>query len=155
MKQILLLMTILSHSLFAIPNESKVCKSCHTTIYNEYYESSHRKASVFNNPIHKAYWDKHPKDEKGYTCAKCHTPSDKQALNSGKLEKNAIQEDEPISCVYCHTIKSVDEGEMSNTNISTDKHKEFFTAQSDKKGTQKAQYKLLQRKCMYGLSFTY
>jgi len=140
MKYILFLLTISSLSLSAISNESKVCKSCHTTIYNEYYESSHRKSSIFNNPIHKAYWDKHPKDEKGYTCAKCHTPSDTVALQTGKLEKNAIQLDEPISCVYCHTIKSVDSGEMSNSNITTGKHKEFFTAQNDKKGTKKAQY---------------
>ena len=140
MKQILLFMTVLSLSLFAIENESQICKICHPTIYYEYYKSSHRRASIFNNPIHKAYWEKFPKDEKGYTCAKCHTPSDKKILLSGTVEKNLIQEDEPISCVFCHTIKSVNKGKMSNTNISTGKHKEFFSAESEKKDTAIAQY---------------
>ena len=128
-------------ALFAFSNESKICKSCHPTIYNEYYDSAHRKASIYNNPIHKAYWEKHPKDEKGYTCAKCHTPSDEKAVKTGILTDNEIQREEPISCVFCHTIKSVDEGEMSNTNISTGEHKLFYTAQKEKKGAAQAQYK--------------
>lgn len=128
---------LLANSLQA--NESKVCQKCHPIIYSEYYESSHRNASVYNNPVHKAMWDKHPKDEKGYTCAKCHTPSDTTALKSGELAKNDIQTQEPISCIYCHTIKSVEEGDNSNTNISTDKKREFFTAESGIKG--KAEYK--------------
>jgi hypothetical protein len=141
MKNIVLLWTSLLISLFAIPNESKICKSCHPTIYNEYYESSHRKASTVNNPIHKAYWEKFPKSKKGYTCAKCHSPSDTLAVQSGKLTENSIQRDEPISCVFCHTIKSVDSGEMENKNISTGAHKEFYTAQIEKKGEDKAAYK--------------
>jgi len=141
MHKISLLLLTLTATLFAFSNESKICKSCHPTIYNEYYESAHRKASVYNNPIHKAYWDKHPKNEKGYSCAKCHTPSDDKVLKTGKLTDNEIQREEPISCVLCHTIKSVDEGEMSNTNISTGEHKLFFTAQKEKKGSAQAQYK--------------
>ena len=141
MIQILLLLITFSLSLLALPNESKICKSCHPLIYNEYYESSHRKSSIFNNPIHKAYWEKSPKDKKGYTCAKCHTPSDTSALLSGKLKENNIQHDEPISCVFCHTIENIDSGEISNTNISTGKHKEFFTAQNEKKGTTTSSYK--------------
>lgn len=123
----------------ASANESKVCQKCHPIIFSEYYESSHRNASVYNNPIHQAMWDAHPKDEKGYTCAKCHSPTDKEALTSGKLSKNEIQLQEPISCVYCHTIKDVQEGENSNTNILLEKQKEFYTAQEGKKG--KAEYK--------------
>ncbi len=119
-------------------NESKVCQKCHPIIYEEYYESSHRNASIYNNPIHKAMWDKHPKDEKGYTCAKCHSPSDIEALKSGKLAKNETQVQEPISCIYCHSIKDVEEGDSSNTNITTGKIKEFYTAEKGKKG--KAEY---------------
>lgn len=119
-------------------NESKVCQKCHPIIYEEYYESSHRNASVYNNPIHKAMWDNHPKDEKGYTCAKCHSPSDIEALKSGKLAKNETQIQEPISCIYCHSIKDVEEGESSNTNVITGKTKEFYTAEKGKKG--KAEY---------------
>lgn len=123
----------------ASANESKVCQKCHPIIFSEYYESSHRNASVYNNPIHKAMWDAHPKDEKGYTCAKCHSPTDKEALTSGKLSKSETQLEEPISCVYCHTIKDVKEGDSSNTNVLLDKQKEFYTAQEGKKG--KAEYK--------------
>ena len=137
----LLLLLLSATSLLALSNESKVCQKCHPIIYDEYYDSSHRKASVYNNPIHKAYWDKHPKEEKGYTCAKCHTPTDTVSVETGKLTQNTIQVEEPISCVYCHTIKDVDQGEMSNTNISTGKHKEFYTAEISKKGSKKASFK--------------
>jgi len=121
-------------------NESKVCKKCHPIIYGEYYKSSHRKASTQNNPIHKALWDKHPKGSEGYSCAKCHSPSDKELLRTGILKENKIQKEEPISCVYCHTIQDVEEGENSNTNILTDKKREFYTAEANKKGSQKAEY---------------
>ena len=139
MRNIFLLIStiLLVNSLQA--NESKVCQKCHPIIYSEYYESSHRKASIYNNPIHKAMWDKHPKDEKGYSCAKCHSPSDLESLQSGKLAKNKIQIEEPISCVYCHTIKNVEEGDNSNTNISSTKKREYYTAEKGKKG--KAEYK--------------
>ncbi len=140
MTRFLLLILTLTLSLFAISNESKICQKCHPTIYNEYYASSHRKASVLNNPIHKAYWEKHPKDEKGYTCAKCHSPSDKQVMKTGILKNNDIQKHEPISCVYCHTIKEVDQGKMSNTNISSGKVKEFYTADKSKKGSKTAHF---------------
>ena len=140
MKKILFILLTLYLSLFALSNESKVCQKCHPIIYEEYYDSSHRKASIYNNPIHKAYWNKHPKDEKGYTCAKCHTPTDKIAVETGKLTHNTIQVEEPISCVYCHTIKDVDQGEMSNTNISSGKKREFFTAETSKKGTKTAAF---------------
>ncbi|RLA69595.1 MAG: hypothetical protein DRG09_05405 [Epsilonproteobacteria bacterium] len=142
MKQIFILFTILSLSLFAIANESKICQQCHPIIYNEYYKSSHRKASVVNNSIHKAYWEKHPKDDKSYTCAKCHSPSDKKLMQTGILEDNDIQKDEPISCVYCHTIKNVDSGKMSNTNIITDKNKEFFSAETSKKNLNTAKFEI-------------
>ena len=140
MYKIFLPLLTLTISLFALANESKVCQKCHPIIYDEYYDSSHRKASVYNNPVHKAYWDKHPKDEKGYTCAKCHTPTDKEAVETGILEENTIQIEEPISCVYCHTIKDVDKGQMSNTNVSTGETKEFYTAEKSKKGSKKAAF---------------
>ena len=138
MRYIFLLISavLLSNSLQA--NESKVCQKCHPIIYAEYYESSHRKASIYNNPIHNAMWNKHPKDEKGYTCAKCHSPSDLESLQTGKFTKNEVQVEEPISCTYCHTIKTVEEGDSSNTNINSGKKREYFTAEKGKKG--KAEY---------------
>lgn len=127
------LISLLAIVLFA--NESKVCQKCHPIIFEEYYQSSHRNASVYNNPIHAAMWDAHPKDEKGYaSCAKCHSPSDEKSLKQGILTRNETQVQEPISCVYCHNIKEVQEGEGSNTNILSDKHREFYTAEKGKKG---------------------
>lgn len=120
-------------------NESKVCKQCHPVIYDEYYKSSHRNSSVFNNPIHNAMWQAHPKVQEGYTCAKCHSPSDKEALQKGILTSNETQIHEPISCVYCHSIKDVQEGDGSNANVIHNKAREFFTAQEGKEG--KATYK--------------
>lgn len=140
MKKLLILITalLLSNLLFA--NESKVCQKCHPIIYKEYYESSHRNASTFNNPIHKAMWDQHPKNEKGYTCAKCHTPSDLKSVQTGELAKNDTQTEEAISCVFCHTISDVQEGENHNTNSVTGKKREFYTAEKSLKGKAKAEY---------------
>jgi len=132
-----ILTLLLASTLFS--NESKVCQKCHPIIYSEYYESSHKNASVYNNPIHKAMWDKHPKSEKGYTCAKCHSPSDLKSVQTGELTKNSTQTEEAISCVYCHTIKDIEEGDSSNTNISTNKQREFYTLEKGQKG--KAEYK--------------
>lgn len=44
--------------------KSETCKSCHPTIYSEFYGSSHRKSSIYEDPIHKAVWDIHPLKEK-------------------------------------------------------------------------------------------
>jgi len=133
MKIIYLLLTLFFTNIL-LANESKICQKCHPLIYKEFTQSSHKNASVYNNPIHKAMWDKHPKNEKGYTCAKCHTPSDMKVLKTGKLVKNSIQTDEAISCIYCHTIKMVKEGDKSNTNIMSNKHREFYTLEKGKKG---------------------
>ncbi|WP_321779530.1 multiheme c-type cytochrome [Sulfurimonas sp.] len=140
MKKVIYITLLLLISSFSYANESKVCQKCHPIIYDEYYKSSHRKASTVNNPIHKALWDKHPKDADGYSCAKCHSPSDKELMATGILKENKIQKEEPISCVYCHTITDVKEGTNSNTNLITNKKREFYTAQADKKGSKKAEY---------------
>jgi len=85
-------------------------------------------------------WEKHPKGAEGYSCAKCHSPSDKELMKTGILKENKIQREEPISCVYCHTIKDVEEGSASNTNIIIDKKREFYTAEDSRKGSDKAEY---------------
>jgi len=139
MKYFYLILLSFLFSSTLIANESKVCQKCHPIIYGEYAKSSHKNASIYNNPIHKAMWDKHPQNEKGYTCAKCHTPSDIKALENAKITKNSVQTDEAISCIYCHTIKMIEEGDESNTNILSSKHREFYTAEKGKKG--KAEFK--------------
>lgn len=127
---------------------SNTCKACHPTIYGEFYNSSHRKASIFEDPIHKAVWDLHPNKEKeSYTCAKCHTPSDTkliQKLQENKKaipEKNSIQSHEAISCVYCHSIKSIEEHEKVNTNVLTSEKKVFYSANEDNRIVKDKKYK--------------
>ena len=116
--------------------QNTTCKKCHPIIFQEYQHSMHRKASIYQDPVHKAVWDKHPAKKKGkYKCAKCHTPSD-HALMEGKskLTDNFIQENEPISCQLCHKIQSIEKHAASNKNIMSTKKKYFFSADKARKG---------------------
>ncbi len=116
--------------------QNTTCKRCHPKIFNEYQNSMHHKASIFNDIVHKAVWDKHPQKKKGnYNCAKCHTPSDKALINrQSKLLPNKIQLNEPISCQTCHQIKSIEKHSKANENIYTTKNKTFFSKDIKRKG---------------------
>ena len=115
---------------------SKTCKGCHPTIYGEFFESSHRKSSIFKDDIHKAIWDKHPDKEKNiYTCNECHTPSDTRIQSALDKELSAIpandtvQNEEAISCVYCHSIKSIEKHTTPyDKNILTTEPKMIYAA---------------------------
>ena len=117
--------------------ENTTCKKCHPIIFSEYQSSIHAKASIFKDAVHKAVWDKHPaKPKNNYKCAKCHTPSDHKLIEGKtKLSDNEIQQTEPISCVACHTIASVEEHTKANKNKFTKKKKYFFASDEAKKGT--------------------
>ena len=135
-------------TLFATGSSSQVCKTCHATIYKEFQGSLHVKASIHNDAVHKAIWDKHPAKTKGkYKCAKCHTPSDLKLLNKLKKgeealpQKNSIQEKDPISCKYCHQIKDVSHHDISNTNIMTNKFKTLYSARVNQKDNSNVEYK--------------
>ncbi len=121
--------------------ESKVCQKCHPVIYDEFYDSSHRKSSIYTDPIHKAVWDKHPlKEKEKYSCAKCHTPADIELLKkleageSALPQQNNAQLEEGVSCVSCHTIERIEEHAKANKNIFTDKEKTLFSAREGKEG---------------------
>lgn len=128
--------------------ESSNCKGCHPIIYGEFYNSSHRKSSIFENKVHKAMWDLHPdkKNEK-YTCAKCHTPTDLELLKKleenekAMPEKNDIQTQEAISCAYCHSIKDIESHAKSNNNISSSKEKVFYSANEKNKDQNNKEFK--------------
>jgi hypothetical protein len=128
--------------------DSNTCKGCHPTIYSEFYDSSHRKASIFENKVHKGMWDLHPdKQKESYTCAKCHTPTDLELLKNleenkkAMPEKNNIQTQEAISCVYCHSIKNIEEHTSSNKNISTLKDKVFYSANENNRDQKNKEFK--------------
>jgi len=119
------------------PLENTTCKACHPTIFAEYQHSMHAKASVWNDPVHKAIWDKHPNKKEGkYTCAKCHTPSD-HTLKDGKgiPAENAVQKQEPISCQGCHRIESIEKHARANRNVIHPKPKYFYSADAKRKGS--------------------
>ena len=117
-------------------SENTVCKKCHPVIYAEYQSSMHQKASIFNDPVHKAVWDRHPdRQKKNYKCAKCHTPADHTLLaKKGLPQNNDIQNNEPISCRTCHTIEHIQEHSTSNSNVYSKKKKYFYSADQAKKG---------------------
>ena len=122
-------------------NESKVCQQCHPQIFKEYYNSPHRLASVINNPIHKAAWEREEGKDRGYSCAKCHSPSDKKALDEGILEAESfVQKEEPISCVYCHSITSIQEHEKANETHLSGKKREFYSLSREREADGKIDY---------------
>jgi len=128
---------------------STTCKGCHPTIYNEFYESSHRKSSIYSNKIHKAVWDEeNKKEEKSYTCAKCHTPTDTQLINKlentqniVKPQENSIQQHDAISCIYCHSINKIEKHENQNINILTTKDKTMFAANEKNRNEKEVSFK--------------
>ncbi len=121
-------------------DQSKVCQKCHPVIFDEFYTSSHRKSSIYTDPVHKAVWDKHPlKAKEKYSCAECHTPSDLELLKKleagGKAlpQENRIQKEEGVSCVSCHTIERIEEHTTANKNVLSTKEKTLFSAREEKK----------------------
>ena len=113
---------------------SSDCKECHPKIYDEYHTSMHMNTTPQKDPIHKAIWDRHPKNKKAnqYVCGKCHTPTaDNLDSMLGKGKKALpLKENEThqtgVSCAYCHRIKSIELHKKSNTNIMTTEEKKYF-----------------------------
>jgi len=127
---------------------SKACQKCHPLIYKEHYASQHTHASIFKDPIHKAVWDAHPlKKKELYSCAKCHTPNDKQALIALNEHKKYMPDNtegsrEGVSCVSCHKIESIEHGKVSNTNILTKDAKKLFSARESEKNVKDKKFQL-------------
>ena len=121
------ILTIFLSSVFLFATNSKLCKTCHPTIYSEYKESMHFKSNWQKDEIHKAVWQKHPlKAKNDYKCAKCHDPKVEGKLDSG------------VDCISCHKIKSIKEHVNSNINIYEKSAKTFYSKdknQRDKKIT--------------------
>ena len=117
MRYFLIFITI---TLFA--SNSKLCKTCHPTIYSEYKQSMHFKSTLKRDPIHNAMWQKHPLKQKGeYKCAKCHDPKVENKLDSG------------VDCISCHKIKDIKEHTTSNSNIYEKEPKLFYSKDINKR----------------------
>ncbi|SFV52378.1 hypothetical protein MNB_SV-6-156 [hydrothermal vent metagenome] len=135
-KSLLFLVALIATANLHAKLENSVCKTCHPIIYQEYEQSAHSRSSIYRDSVHKAVWDKHPAKAKGnYNCAKCHTPSDHKLINGEtKLSNNEIQKTEPISCLACHQIESIEKHEKSNKNIYTKKEKYIYSNDKEKRG---------------------
>ena len=140
MKKLILFFLFLG-SLYATTQfeTSKTCKGCHPIIYGEFYESAHRKSSIFEDDVHKAIWKKHPNSAKEkYNCNECHTPSDTRITDALAKKESAIphkdkfQTQEAISCIYCHSITNIEKHSASyDKNILTKEQKMIFAANRD------------------------
>ncbi len=127
----LLYILALSSILFASAEDIASCKKCHPTITAEFETSMHKKSNIYDDKVHKAMWDKHPaKAKDNYNCAECHTP-------------NATSEEvshEGVTCISCHTIKSVEKHAARNKNVyAKDKHT-LFSAEKGRE-TEVVKYK--------------
>ena len=149
-------------SLYANNNfaSNETCKGCHPTIYGEFYNSAHRKSSIYEDKIHQALWKKHPNYKvKKYDCNECHTPSDTRIDNALKNNQNAIphndniQTNEAISCLYCHSIRNIQEhaNPYNKTVINDNLNKKrpmLYAANTENKG-KKILYK--EEKSFFGM----
>ncbi len=133
---ILLLVLLATATNLQAKLENSVCKTCHPIIYQEYEGSAHSRSSIYRDPVHKAVWDRHPaKAKNNYNCAKCHTPSDHKLISGeANLSSNEIQLTEPISCLACHQVESVEKHAKSNKNVYTDKKKYIYSNDKEKRG---------------------
>jgi len=131
MKKLTLLPLLIFSTTSVFANESKICQKCHPLIYKEYYDSVHRKSSLPNDKIYAAVFQKEHQNKDKNNCKSCHSPS-------AKTPKEA--KEEPISCIYCHTIESIHEGEKNNTNKLSGKKRDFYSAEKSKKDKSKVKY---------------
>ena len=160
MKKITLLFVMIAN-LFATTQyqTSKTCKGCHPTIYDEFYSSAHRKASIFEDDIHKAIWDKHPNSKKElYNCNECHTPTDTRitnALAQGTTAlpiENKIQTHEAIGCIYCHSIKDIEQHSTPyNKNILVDNNKKRPTLFAGNKDNRNGKILFKEKSSFFGM----
>jgi hypothetical protein len=131
MKRFTLLLSLLITVSAWSASQTKVCQKCHPLIYKEYYDSIHRKSSLANDTIYKAVYEKETHANDKQKCSSCHSPSATNALTA---------KEEPISCIYCHTIKDVQESDKANHNLLSGKHKDFYGAETSKKHESKVKY---------------
>lgn len=131
--------------------KNDTCKGCHPQIYKEFMGSAHKKSTIFNDPIHKVIWDKHPGKKKDkYACAQCHTPSDPRIMkaleeSTAAVPKDDAAQNEGISCITCHSIKSIESHAKSHDKmilLNNDKKRPTLYAASKDKRDTKVEYKV-------------
>lgn len=147
MKKTLLLILLLVISSNAQTANTTTCKGCHPIITSEFENSMHKNTSIYSDEIHQKIWDIHPnKKEERYTCAKCHTPTDLELLS--KLDKNEKamptnnkEAQNGISCIYCHSINTIEHEKKHNKNILSSEDKIFYSANKEKREKDDVKFK--------------
>lgn len=92
---------------------SKVCKTCHEKIYEQWEGSMHGQSTALQDPIHGAFYrlvigdprKEGIKTKKGTypVCLKCHSPA---AALDAKTDLTALPAyGEGVNCITCHTMK--------------------------------------------------
>jgi hypothetical protein len=118
MKNIILLLTVITSLLSAkyLTNES--CKECHEDIYYEYQSSYHSK-TYFNDELHRKVAD--AVSDKSYDCGVCHMPAAKtiKEMEAGEKQPSnlSVEQTDAISCFYCHQIGYVKQAHQRNINF--------------------------------------
>ena len=148
MKSLFLIIGLMTSSLLTAAmhfEKNKKCSECHPKIYEEYKTSQHGNATVFQDKIHGAVFDKHPMKNKmeKYRCGKCHTPT-ADNLKALLTPKNGVLPDphnetqnEAIACAYCHRITDVKPGKAMNSNVVS---KDMRTYMSSKENHLKSSF---------------
>ena len=99
--------------------DTKSCAECHEMIHYEHTNSMHHKSSLFNDEFHGKIKNLTTPDE--YSCAICHTPgaTNLRALMTGDEQPDVTskEQDDGVSCFYCHQITKVLELKHKNINF--------------------------------------
>ena len=147
MKKILLLVLLLVITIYANSSQNDTCKGCHPIIYSEFENSMHKNSSIYEDELHQKIWNMHPDKKKNqYTCAKCHTPDDLELLSNLDKNKKAMPSNNQeaqngISCIYCHSIQTIEHEKKHNKNTLTLKDKVFYSANSEKREKNEVNFK--------------
>jgi nitrate reductase cytochrome c-type subunit len=123
--------------------KNKKCSECHPAIYEEYMQSQHAKATVFDDEIHAAVYYKHPQYNKmdKYRCGACHTPTADNldallAKNNGVVpDAHNETQNEAVACAYCHRIEDTKPGKAFNKNIISKEERVYFSNKSNPKSS--------------------
>lgn len=101
------------------------CKSCHETIYKNWYSSRHRVA--FTNEL---YQEAHKREPSAW-CLNCHSPFLKPGGDSSKIEDRVLSE-EGVSCITCHVRNGkIITSEISNVEKNSPKNLHQYEFRKD------------------------
>lgn len=115
----LIFLLVITSILQAKYMDSKSCFECHDTIYEEHTKSMHHNSTIFRDEVHKKVADMTSKEK--YECALCHMPSTPNLRevmqDKSKIDEKLMQNQDGVSCFYCHQIDQVHKSKANNINF--------------------------------------